>query len=457
MMPISREQQTLLKNLPSVAAVIEALDGAEDVNGAILTALVRREIRNRRKTLLENPGAVNRDTLLTEIIWQVKNQLEGRPRPLINATGIVLHTGFGRAPFDAQKMARVSQRLHGYANLEFDLPSGRRGNRLEHIAFLLEAVTGAEAAAVVNNNAAAVLLTLNALAEGREVIVSRGQEVEIGGSFRIPDIVEKSGAAIREVGTTNRTHLKDYEAATGKNTGCLLWVHTSNYRIQGFTHEVDLKTLADLGRRKRIPVVADLGSGALQDLTALGLPSEPTVSAVIKQGADVVTFSGDKLLGGPQAGLIVGKKRRLRKITADPIYRAVRCDKLTLALLWEALVYSEDNLTRRLLASEGASLHQRAEALLTALNPALKARWSVTVQATTVEAGSGSLPTHELPSAALVFQSEQSSPEELARRLRLGSPPVVGFIHHGKFYLDLKAVLPEQDDLLIQALNSLDT
>ncbi|NOZ74901.1 MAG: L-seryl-tRNA(Sec) selenium transferase [FCB group bacterium] len=452
----SRENTAVLRNLPSVAVVLEALADLRTVNQAILTALVRREVAAWRKTLLEGGETRSREDLTAGIQHRVRIQLEGRPQPLINATGIVLHTGFGRAPLHDQQLARVSARMSGYTNLEFDLNSGSRGNRLDHVAFLLNTLTGAEAAVVVNNNAAAVLLTLNALAEGREVIVSRGQEVEIGGSFRIPDIVEKSGAIIREVGTTNRTHLKDYEDAVGKNTGGLLWVHTSNYRVQGFTHAVALNDLAELGRRKRLPLIADLGSGALQDLTTLGLPSEPTVSSVIKQGADVVTFSGDKLLGGPQAGLIVGKRRWIRKITRDPIYRAVRCDKWTLALLWDALVHTEDNLTHRLLSSESEVLQRRAEKILEQIRPEIIARWSITVRKTTVEAGSGSLPTHQLPSAALAFQQENTALEDLAGRLRSGSPPVVGFIHRGTFFLDLKAVLPEQDARLIQALNALD-
>jgi len=360
-----------LKTLPSVSAILEHLSDLQNVNRTVLTALVREEVAHVREELVQGGDSLSRDALIAEISRRVRARLVGSPQHIINATGIVLHTGFGRAPLDEERLLRVSKRVVGYSNLEFDLPSGKRGNRLDHISTALKALTGAEAVAVVNNNAAAVLLTLNALAEGKDVVVSRGQEVEIGGSFRIPDIIRKSGARMVEVGTTNRTHLRDYEEAIQSSTGCLLWVHTSNYRVQGFTHSVALKELSQLGRKKRIPVVADLGSGALIELETLGLPSEPTVASVVRSGADVVTFSGDKLLGGPQAGLIVGKRRWIRKIIRDPIYRAVRCDKLTLALLWDTLVYSQPdtNLAQTLLSTPREMLRRRAQVILEQVNP----------------------------------------------------------------------------------------
>ncbi len=447
-----------LKTLPSVSAILEHLSDLQNVNRTVLTALVREEVAHVREELVQGGDSLSRDALIAEISRRVRARLVGSPQHIINATGIVLHTGFGRAPLDEERLLRVSKRVVGYSNLEFDLPSGKRGNRLDHISTALKALTGAEAVAVVNNNAAAVLLTLNALAEGKDVVVSRGQEVEIGGSFRIPDIIRKSGARMVEVGTTNRTHLRDYEEAIQSSTGCLLWVHTSNYRVQGFTHSVALKELSQLGRKKRIPVVADLGSGALIELETLGLPSEPTVASVVRSGADVVTFSGDKLLGGPQAGLIVGKRRWIRKIIRDPIYRAVRCDKLTLALLWDTLVYSQPdtNLAQTLLSTPREMLRRRAQVILEQVNPRLKERWSIHIRETEVEAGSGSLPTENLPSVALVFTSSEASTADLAQQLRLSMPPVVGFIHRRALFLDMKAILPNQDPFLVQALNALE-
>ncbi len=454
-MPKSNEH---LRSLPSVSAVLETLTDMNHINHLVLRSLIRDQLSQLRSKLQESGSTLSKKAHIATIGKSVRNQLKGSPKPVINATGIVLHTGLGRAPLSPKWLHQVAERLAGYADLELDLESGERGNRLNHLRSLLAALTGAETAAVVNNNAAAVLLSLNALAEGKQVVVSRGQEVEIGGSFRIPDIIRKSGAEMVEIGTTNRTHLRDYEKAITAKTGCILWVHTSNYQVEGFTAEVELTELAELARKKRIPLVADLGSGVLTDLTSMDLPYEPVVSEIVKNGADVVTFSGDKLLGGPQAGLIVGKKRFIRKIIKDPIYRAVRCDKITIALLWEALVHAqpEANLSLKLLSTSQKTLQGRAQVIYEKLNLSLVNRWAINVELSRVEAGSGSLPTQTLPSAALVFTSKSESVAEFAHQLRTGSPSIVGFINRNRFYLDLKAVLPEQDSQIVETLNSLD-
>jgi L-seryl-tRNA(Ser) seleniumtransferase len=313
----------------------------------------------------------------------------------------------------------------------------------------------------VNNNAAAVLLALNELGEGKEVIVSRGQQVEIGGSFRIPDVIKKSGCILKEVGSTNRTHLKDYEKAITKNTGMILWVHTSNYVVRGFIKEVALSDLVQLGKKKRIPVVADLGSGALVDLSEKGIPKDMLVQDVVKSGVGLVTFSGDKLLGGPQAGLIVGKKSLVSKLKKNPIARAVRCDKWSLAFLEESLRSfgdegpSKDNLTISLMTASRTSLTKRGETILSHLPKKAVDKLGLSLVESEVEAGSGSLPEEKLQSMAFRFKTKVISPSKLATQLRTGETPVVGYIHGNTFYIDLKAVIPGQEKDLAGAISAI--
>ena len=402
-----------------------------------------------------------RSKIIRQIIAAVLVHQQPNLKYVINGTGVVLHTGLGRAPIGYAVLESVLKRLTGYVNLEFDLPSGNRGERIDHVAPLLSALVGAEDSLVVNNNAAAVLLTLNSLAEGREVIVSRGQEVEIGGSFRIPDVINKSNCTMVEVGTTNRTHLKDYIGAINENTAALLWAHTSNYIVKGFTAEVSLDELVKLGKKHEIPVIADLGSGALLDLKTSGLPAELQVSEVLKKDVDVVTFSGDKLLGGPQAGLITGSKNILDKIHANPIYRAVRCDKFILALLEETLrtyngnAVSDNNLTHLLLSTPREILMKRGQEILKTLPEETLKVLGIELMPSQVEAGSGSLPVADIPSAALCFKPKNLKVTELARRFRTGSEPVIGYIRNHKFHIDLKAIIPDQLPQLVAAINNI--
>jgi L-seryl-tRNA(Ser) seleniumtransferase len=380
---------------------------------------------------------------------------------VINGTGIVLHTGLGRAPMKETIAKRVAKRVSGYTNLEFDLPTGTRGKRQDHVNGLLSALTGAQSAMAVNNNAAAVLLALNELGEGKEVIVSRGQQVEIGGSFRIPDVIKKSGCILKEVGSTNRTHLKDYEKAITKKTGMILWVHTSNYVVRGFTHDVSLSDLVLLGKKKRVPVVADLGSGALVDISEKGVPKDMLVQDVVKSGVGLVTFSGDKLLGGPQAGLIVGKKALVNKLKKNPIARAVRCDKWSLAFLEESLRSfgddgpSKDNLTISLMTASRKSLTKRGETILSHLPKKTVVTLGITLLESEVEAGSGSLPEENLESMAFRFKPKGISASKLAAQFRAGETPVVGYIHGHTFYIDLKAVIPGQEKDLAGAISAI--
>jgi L-seryl-tRNA(Ser) seleniumtransferase len=376
-------------------------------------------------------------------------------RPVINATGVVLHTNLGRAPLADAARRAMAEVAAGYATLEYDLDTGSRGSRHNHCVATLLELTGAEDALVVNNNAAALVLALNTLAEGGEVLVSRGELVEIGGSFRVPDIMGRSGARLREVGATNRTHLHDYQDAAGPDTRLVLKVHRSNFRIEGFTAEVGVETLAAWAHRAGLPLVHDLGSGALLDLTTLGLPPEPTAGQAVDAGADGVTFSGDKLLGGPQAGIIVGRAALVERMRRNPLCRAFRCDKLTLAALGATLALYRDPATARqaipvlrMLGAAAGELARRAEHVA----DALRARG---VEPTLVEAGSavggGACPGVELPTTAIGLAGTDGA-TALAHRLRAGNPPVVARVRDDTVLLDLRTVEPDEEATLVDCV-----
>jgi L-seryl-tRNA(Ser) seleniumtransferase len=370
-----------------------------------------------------------------------------RPPPVVNATGVILHTNLGRALLPEEAVAALSVAARQPAALEFDLVSGQRGDRDATVEEDLLALTGAEAATVVNNNAAAVLLALNTLAEGREVVVSRGELVEIGGSFRIPDVMAKSGARLREVGTTNRTHLEDYARAIGSETALLLKVHTSNYRIVGFTSDVPLEELAALGRDRTLPVMEDLGSGALVDLSAYGLPKEPVVRERLAAGADVVTFSGDKLLGGPQAGILAGRREVIERVKTNPLRRALRPGKLTLAALAAVLrLYRESSHldealpTLRWLTRSLEDMGRVGFTAIERLRSVLGEGFLVELEDSVAEIGSGALPTAALPSKVVSIRHASESPERIARRFRDADPPIIGRVQAERFLLDLRGV-----------------
>lgn len=376
-------------------------------------------------------------------------------RPLINATGVVLHTNLGRAPLaDAARVA-LERVASTYSNLEYALESGERGSRYDHCASLLCELTGAEAALVVNNNAAALVLALNTLALGRDAVVSRGELVEIGDSFRISEIMERSGARLVEVGATNRTHRRDYEAVLSATTGVLLKVHRSNFRIGGFTSEVPLSELAELGRAHGVPVLNDLGSGLLVDGASLGLPPEPTPADALRAGADLVTLSGDKLLGGPQAGIVLGRRELIARLRRNPLCRALRVDKLTLAALEATLaLYRDPDEARRqipalrMLALTPDELAARARAFAERLRDA-----GVRAAAMAGESavGGGAYPDAVLPTTLVALEVEAPA-DDVARRLRVGTPPVVARIQAGRVVLDLRTVAPEEEDGLLRAV-----
>ncbi|MGE5553827.1 MAG: L-seryl-tRNA(Sec) selenium transferase [Betaproteobacteria bacterium] len=382
-------------------------------------------------------------------------------RRVVNATGIVLHTNLGRAVLARAAKKLLAEVSEGYSNLEFDLATGERGSRHAHVAELLAQLTGAEAGLVVNNNAAAVLLVLSTLAAGREVVVSRGQLVEIGGAFRIPDVLARSGARLVEVGTTNKTRLADYERAITEETALLLKVHTSNFRLIGFTEEVSLVELVRLGRKQGLPVVEDLGSGVLIDVSRYGLPAEPTVQQSVAAGADLVTFSGDKLLGATQAGIVVGRAEMVERLAKNPLMRALRVDKLTLAALEATLrLYRHPELALRevptlaMLTRPAEEVKASAERLAARVRELLGERARVDVVPDPTEAGGGSLPGTQVPSWAVGITPGEGlgSLEECLARLRSADPPVIAHLSQGRVLLNLRTVQPGEEDLIVAAL-----
>jgi len=386
-----------------------------------------------------------------EILTRLESRLLDTNPPglqrVINATGTVLHTNLGRAILAASATDAVVQAATEAVNLEYDLAEGERGQREHSVEDLLKSLTGAEAATIVNNNAAAVLLALNTLANGREVIVSRGELVEIGGAFRVPEIMARSGAILREVGTTNRTHPSDYENAISDRTALLLRVHTSNYRIVGFVAEVTLPELAAIGARRGIPVMEDLGSGALIDLSRYGLPKEPVVSERIALGADIVTFSGDKVLGGPQAGIVAGKAAWITQLTRNPLHRALRCGKLTIAALDATLrLYREsasiahDIPTLRAFTRPLAEIEDTARRALPLLTTALGSDYRLSIADSTSQMGSGALPTEEIPTKAIAIEHDAIGAHHIAARFRQARPAIIGRVKDDRFLLDARTI-----------------
>ena len=392
-------------------------------------------------------AALQDDAILTKLEARLTGSAEAALQRVINATGTVLHTNLGRALLPEAAIDAVVQAASYAVNLESDLVQGDRGQRELAIESLLMDLTGAEAATVVNNNAAAVLLALNTLASGKEVIVSRGELIEIGGGFRIPEVMARSGAILKEVGTTNRTHISDYENAISDRTALLLKVHTSNYRIVGFVADVGLSELVALGRLRGIPVMEDLGSGALIDLAQYGLPKEPVVAERIALGADIVTFSGDKVLGGPQAGLAVGKAAPVKQMAANPLHRAVRCGKLTIAameatlrLYRESVCITHDIPTLRAFTRPIAEIENIAQRALPALASALGPGFRVSVQDSTSQIGSGALPTEEIPTKVIAIEHDFMGPHRIAGRFRQARPPIVGRVADDRFLLDARTI-----------------
>jgi L-seryl-tRNA(Ser) seleniumtransferase len=469
-MDLNERQRYLLRLLPAVDRVIDLAkteSGFEGVPKSVVVGSVRTVIEAQRRRIREGDdtladGELSDAAILDRVRQTVRLAMRPNLRRLVNATGIVVHTNLGRSPLAREAVENIVTVAAGYSNLEYDLAQGKRGSRYAAVQDLLCEITGAEAAMVVNNNAGAVLLSLESLARNRQVIVSRGELVEIGGSFRIPDVMAKSNAVLREVGTTNRTHLRDYESALAPETGLLLKVHCSNYSIVGFTRQVSLKELVDLGAAHNLPVMEDLGSGTFIDLARYGLLKEPTVQASVASGADVVTFSGDKLLGGPQAGIIVGKKTVIERIRQNPITRALRIDKLTLAALESTLrLYRDEERavaeipTLRMLTEAEAAVAARAAVLARALAGLAEPRLTVDLVRLPSKAGGGALPLLELPSCGLRIRVDGLSANALELRLRGGDPPVIGRIENDAYVMDVRTIQNDEFPLIESALASI--
>lgn len=445
-----------LRKLPSVDRLLQAPELAQAIaewGHNLVADLARAVIERAREAVLGGAPCPGYEALVQGVAGELERVTRPSLRPIINATGVIIHTNLGRAPLSAAARAAMAAVAQGYSNLEYDLEAGRRGSRYDHAVTLLCQLTGAEDAVVVNNNAGAVLLALAGVAAGREVIVSRGQLVEIGGGFRVPDVMRQSGARLVEVGTTNRTHLRDYEAAIGPETGALLRVHQSNFRIIGFTAEVPLSEMVALAHQHDLPVIDDLGSGTLLDTTVYGLAPEPRVQESVAAGADLVTFSGDKLLGGPQAGIIVGKARWIQVLRRHPLIRALRVDKTTLAGLQATLLHylrgeaEQEIPVWRMIAARPEDLECRARAW----TAALKAHGIAADVAPAQSAvGGGSLPGETLPTTAVVLTPR--SAEALGRALREGDPPVVARVVEDRVWLDPRTVLPEEETALLSAI-----
>ena len=458
---MSAELAGALRRLPSVDRLVRSLEGREVTRSlprARLTVAAREVLeRERRRIRAEGGLPADLETLL-ERVRTAGRESAYSLRPVINATGVVLHTNLGRALLSDAAVARIGAVAAAYSNLELDLESKERGSRYAHVDAMLRRLTGAEDTLVVNNNAAAVLLALESVARGREVVVSRGELIEIGGEFRIPDIMQRSGARLREVGTTNRTHLRDYVQAIGPDTALLLKVHTSNYRVVGFTAGVSSRELSQLGRERGLPVMEDLGSGSLLDLSSQGFGDEPTVPQVVAAGVDLVCFSGDKLLGGPQAGIVVGRRDLVQKLQRNPLNRALRIDKLTLAALEATLGAYEagDALqtvpTLRLLTEPMRTIRSRGRRLLAALGPELRSRLAASLLASTSQVGGGALPTVELPTLCVAVGADAACTRALDEALRRGAPPVIGRIADDRLLLDCRTILPAQVRSLAAAL-----
>ncbi len=436
--------------LPSVDRVLshERVRPLAATAGDALTPLVRQAIEIARAAVARGDAAPSEDEIAEQVLGLAEAVFRPSLRRVINATGVIVHTNLGRAPLSAAAVEAMTAVARGYSNLEFDLEAGERGSRHTHLEAALRQLTGAEAAIVVNNNASALLLTLSALAAGREVIISRGQAVEIGGGFRIPDVMRQSGATLAEVGTTNRTYLRDYESAVTPETAAVIRVHSSNFRITGFTEQPAVRDLVRVAHEHGLLLLDDIGSGCLLDVTQFGLAAEPTVQESLGAGADLCLFSGDKLLGGPQAGIIAGREELIDRLRRHPLARAIRTDKATIAALHATLLHylRGEALTEvpvwRMIATPLADVARRAR------------RWAKALPGAEVidgrsMIGGGSLPEESLPTKLVALHDAAG---DLARRLRTGDPAVVGRVEGGMLVLDPRTVMPGEDRDLVAAL-----
>ena len=455
----------LYRSIPKVDVLLENQDIVtliENHHRDVVVDVIREEIDKLRNFIKENDDVNLIEEKINNLIENIKISTEKvysyNIKKVINGTGTILHTNLGRAIISKKHADYLSEVVTSYSNLEYNLEEGKRGERYSHFEKLICKITGAEAAMAVNNNAAAVMLVLSSMAAEKEVIVSRGELVEVGGKFRIPDVMKSSNAHLVEIGTTNKTHLEDYEDAISENTGAFLKVHTSNFKILGFTESVSIEELCKLGREKDIPVIEDIGSGVLIDLSKYGLEYEPTVQDSIKAGVDVVSFSGDKLLGGPQAGIIVGKKKYIDKMKKNPLTRAFRIDKFTatiLEMIFHEYLNEEDAIKNipvlSLITKDLKEIEKNANDLFNKIEK-LKDVADINVEDTLSQIGGGSLPAERIKSKSVTIMPKNISTQSLEAKLRAGKNPVVGRISEEKLILDMRTVLEDEIDILAQKL-----
>ena len=460
------EKNQLLRNLPKIDELLKEEIVINELNSTMRTIVVeslRETIDSYRDLILKDDiKEYSKEDILKSFLELLSDKKGSNFKKVINAAGVVIHTNLGRSLLAKKALENVINVADNFNNLEYDLKKGQRGSRYSHVEELIKKVTGAEAAVVVNNNAAAVMLALNTLCKDKEAIVSRGQLVEIGGSFRVPDVMTFSGAKLVEVGTTNRTHLYDYENNINENTGVLLKVHTSNFKILGFTEDVSVEELVELGNKKDIPVIEDIGSGTLVDFSKYGFTYEPTVQESIRKGADVVTFSGDKMLGGPQAGIIVGKKKYIDKMKKNQLTRALRIDKMTLAALEGTLKYYLDESeavknipTLHMILSSKEEHKKRAQRLKRKLQNKVN-NFRFTLEEDYSMVGGGSMPAERIETYVIKVKSDKFSPQELERKLRENETPIIIRVSNNEVVLDLRTIFDKDFDTIVDAFDALD-
>ena len=464
------DKKSILSKIPSVDELLKYKEMDELMTICprnVVVQVIRDCLADYRNMIFSSePGdmegqIINIEEILRRISVMVNKKLSYSMRRVINATGVVIHTNLGRSPLSDEVRKHLQDTAFGYSNLEMDMEKGIRGSRYEHVEGILKELTKAESAMVVNNNAAAVMLTLSTLAKDKEVVVSRGQLIEIGGSFRIPDVMRASGAKLIEVGTTNKTHLKDYEDAINEETGALMKVHTSNYKILGFTKEVLSEELVSLAKVKNIPVIEDIGSGVFIDLSKYGMPYEPTVQSAIVSGMDVVTFSGDKMLGGPQAGIIVGKKKFIDRMRKNPLTRAFRIDKLNLSALEGTLkLYLDEEKAisaipvLNMLTMDISKLEKKAENLYEKMLKINNLPCKMRIEDEFSETGGGAMPLHKLPTKVITIDCDKISANELNKRLRDYDIPIVTRTVKDKVLMDLRTIMEKDYSIIADAVKA---
>lgn len=464
------DKKTLFSKLPSVDKVLSngcIIELEKEYPRSLIVEVIREQIDMARKRILALAEGelesfdINEEILINEIKEQLKLKYALKLKRVINATGVVVHTNLGRSPMAEEIKEDLWGRASRYSNLEYDIESGKRGSRYSHLEDIVRKITGAEDVLVVNNNAAAVMLVLGTMAQGKEVITSRGELVEIGGSFRIPSVMEQSGAKLVEVGTTNKTYASDYEAAITENTGALLKVHTSNFRVVGFTNTPELEELREIGDKYDIPVIEDLGSGVFIDLSKYGLSYEPTVMDSLKKGADIVTFSGDKILGGPQAGIIVGKKKYIEKMKKNQLTRALRVDKFIICALEATMrYYIEEEMaikkipTLRMLTYTLDEIEEKAQRLHDMIC-SLGIPAAVNIEVGHSQVGGGSLPLERIESRVISIVPESMSVSRLEESLRLCEDHIIGRIYDEKYIIDVRTLFDEEYEIICNQLKNI--